>query len=322
MSEPQTQVTVEGATVADAVRAAAEQLGVPASLVQHKLDLSHFRNAAGRAVAVDTVRIFAWTRDPETVAGASAAAEWLQKLVGLMGLQGEVRFDAPTGGNKSVELRVLSPDARFLVGRQGTTLRAIQMLLDAAMASAQPGWAFRIEIDGGDREAPRPMRDDRDGDRRGPRRDRDDGPPRDFRGRDRDGGPDGPRRDGPRDDRDGPPRRDRDDRGPRGRGRDDRGPGGPGARRSEEDLDKLRKLTARLAEEVLRTGEPTEIRRELNSFERRVVHMVVQDFEGVASESVGDGPTKVVRLMPAGNANNPSGGSASQSDVGGEGGEG
>lgn len=276
MSEPQTQVTAEGANVADAVRKAAEKLGVPVSLVQHKLDLSHFRNAAGRAVAVDTVKIIAWARDPESVAGASAAADWLKALIGHMGLQGEVRYSSPDGG-KNVELRVFSPDARFLVGRQGVTLRSIQLLLDAAMADKQPGWSFRIEIDGGDRDA-RPPRDDRDG----PRRDRDDR---------------GPRRD------------DRDDRGPRGRGGRD-----SGGRRSDEDVDKLRKLAARLAQDVLRTGEPTEIRRELNSFERRVVHMVVQEIDGVVSESVGDGPTKIVRLMLAGGA--------AQADVGGEGGEG
>lgn len=294
MSEPQTQVTAEGANVADAVRKAAEKLGVPVSLVQHKLDLSHFRNAAGRAVAVDTVKIIAWARDPESVAGASAAADWLKALIGHMGLQGEVRYSSPDGG-KNVELRVFSPDARFLVGRQGVTLRSVQLLLDAAMADKQPGWSFRIEIDGGDRDA-RPPRDDRDG----PRRDRDDRGPR----RDRDDR--GPRRD--RDDR-GPRRDDRDDRGPRGRGGRD-----SGGRRSDEDVDKLRKLAARLAQDVLRTGEPTEIRRELNSFERRVVHMVVQEIDGVVSESVGDGPTKIVRLMLAGGA--------AQADVGGEGGEG
>ena len=49
----------------------------------------------------------------------------------------------------------------------------------------------------------------------------------------------------------------------------------------------------------MRTGEPTELRRELNSFERRIVHMVVSEMDGVVSESVGDGPTKLVRLVPA-----------------------
>lgn len=56
----------------------------------------------------------------------------------------------------------------------------------------------------------------------------------------------------------------------------------------------------RLAEEVLRTGEPTEIHRELNSFERRIVHMAVSEIEGVFSESVGDGPVKQIRILPAG----------------------
>ena len=44
------------------------------------------------------------------------------------------------------------------------------------------------------------------------------------------------------------------------------------------------------------------MRRELNSYERRVVHMVIAEIAGVESESVGDGPVKQVRIMPAGGA--------------------
>ena len=49
------QVTTEGNTVGEAVRKAAELLGIPAEQVDHKLDLSHFRNDQGRSVPVDTV---------------------------------------------------------------------------------------------------------------------------------------------------------------------------------------------------------------------------------------------------------------------------
>jgi len=43
-----------------------------------------------------------------------------------------------------------------------------------------------------------------------------------------------------------------------------------------------------------------EIRRELNSFERRQVHMAVAEIEGVATESVGDGNVKKIVIVPAG----------------------
>ena len=63
----------------------------------------------------------------------------------------------------------------------------------------------------------------------------------------------------------------------------------------------------RLARKVLETGESVEIRRELNSFERRQVHMAVAEIEGVATESVGDGNVKKIVIVPAGQ-----GGSASE----------
>lgn len=78
-------------------------------------------------------------------------------------------------------------------------------------------------------------------------------------------------------------------------------------------MDKLRRLAVRLAEEVLRTGEATEIHRELNSFERRVVHMAVSEIEGVYSESIGDGPVKQIRIMPAAAGGSDDGNSSEQS---------
>ena len=51
------QTTAEGHTVADALKKAAADLGVDISLVQHKLDMSHFKTADGRVrwgAGVDT----------------------------------------------------------------------------------------------------------------------------------------------------------------------------------------------------------------------------------------------------------------------------
>lgn len=287
MSEtaPQT-IAAEGSTLEEALQQAATALGVSPSMVEYKFDLAHFRSAAGRAIGVDTVRVIAWASSgnkpgkpastPANTAGTTAAKAWLETLLQHMGMKGEVFTSLGRGGENRGILLIKSPDARFLVGRQGATLQAIVELLEAAMAIQQPDWQFRVDVDSGDRpeRGERPDRGDRP--ERGDRPDR--GERRDFEGR------------GRREDRRGPPRRDgpSDDRG---------GPGADDRRRTEQDLEKLRRLALRLAAEVARTGEPTEIHRELNSYERRVVHMAVSEVEGVASESVGDGVTKQIRLF-------------------------
>ena len=46
------------------------------------------------------------------------------------------------------------------------------------------------------------------------------------------------------------------------------------------------------------SGEPEVIRKELNSYARRVVHMVVADYDDLKTESVGEGPHKQVRIYP------------------------
>ncbi len=197
-----------------------------------------------------------------------------------MGLEGSVRGAVdPRSDRDQVEVFIDSPAARHLVGRRGVTLRAIRLLLEAAMADEFGNTSFELSIEGGDRR--------RDEDDRGRSRERmdDRGPRRDDRRDDR-----GPRRD------DRGPRRDdrRDDRGPR---RDDRGPRNDD-RRSDRDIDKLRSLARRLAEEAMSTGEPVRFRKEMNSYERRVVHMELSDMTGVRTESEGDGSLKFMVIIP------------------------
>ncbi len=136
------------------------------------------------------------------------------------------------------------------------------------MRAEHGGQRFELSVDGGDRA------------------------PREERFEDR-----GPRRDDRRDDR-----RRRDDRPRDDRPRDDRPRGGAagGDRRSDRDIDKLRILARRLAEEARDTGEPVRFRKEMNSYERRMVHMELQDFPGVRTESEGDGQMKTIVILPAG----------------------
>lgn len=285
MSLPENHVVAEGRTLLAAREAAAAELGVPVNAVEHKLDLAHFK-ASGTSGAT-TVKIFAWAKDMASVAPALAAEAWVRGLLTSMGRTATVRADMK--GSDAVVYVDAGEGARHLVGRQGTTLRAIQHLLERNVAGGFPGAQFRLDIarndDGGERRDDRPPRDDR-----GPREDRapagarDDRAPRRFDRDDR-----GPRRDdrGPR----------RDDRGPRPGGRDDR------PRR--QDADALRSLARKLAEKVRDTGEPEVIRRELNSFDRRLVHLEIQEMDGVASRSVGEGSERRVEIF------RPTGGEAS-----------
>ncbi len=324
MSLPENHVVAEGRTLLAAREAAAAQLGVSVGAVEHKLDLAHFK-ASGSSGA-STVKIFAWERvggAPEPVAAprreapaprreapapwrepareqsrepareaaaprgssegqeaAIAAQAWMKGLLDAMGREAVVQ--AEMNGDTVVVFVDAKEAARHLVGRQGTTLRAIEHLLGRTLAATFPSGGCRIDVarpdDGGDR-----MRDER-----GPRRDdrggRDDrGPRRDDRG---------PRRDD----------RMRDERGPRfSGGRDDRGD-----RPRRNDGDALKSLARKLAEKVVETGEPEVIRRELNSFDRRLVHLEVAEIAGVASRSVGEGAERRVEIyVPQGGENTP-----------------
>ncbi len=302
MSVPENHVVAEGRNLRAAVEAAAGQLGVPTTAVEHKLDFAHMR-ASGSA-GVDSVRIFAWARDVAALAPALAAEEWVRGLLAAMGREGTVRSELR--GDSAVVYIDVKEGAGHLVGRQGTTLRAIQHLLERNVASEFPGVNFRLDVsrpdDGGGRDGgPRrdDRRDDRRGDDRGPRRDdrRDDRGPRSFdrgdRGPRRDDRPrdDRPRDDRPRDDR---PRDDRprEDRGPRSFDRGDRDDRGP----RRQDPEELKRLSRKLALKVRDTGSPETIRRELNSFDRRLVHLEVAEVGGVASRSIGEGADRRVEI--------------------------
>ena len=70
--------------------------------------------------------------------------------------------------------------------------------------------------------------------------------------------------------------------------------GGVRARRAEA----LSKFTTELAAEVIASGEPAALEA-MNSADRKVVHDVVGDLEGVESRSDGEDPNRHVVLVPA-----------------------
>ncbi|HNC94954.1 MAG TPA: R3H domain-containing nucleic acid-binding protein, partial [Myxococcota bacterium] len=52
-------------------------------------------------------------------------------------------------------------------------------------------------------------------------------------------------------------------------------------------------------QKVLETGEPQMIRRDMNAYDRRVVHVEVGAIEGVRTRSVGEGPDRRVEILLA-----------------------
>jgi predicted RNA-binding protein Jag len=55
-------------------------------------------------------------------------------------------------------------------------------------------------------------------------------------------------------------------------------------------------MARKMAERVLETGEAEQVRRTLNSYNRRIVHMTIKEVEGVGSRSLGEGNDKTIEL--------------------------
>lgn len=176
---------------------------------------------------------------------------------------------------------IASEDAGRIIGRKGQTLESLQLLLNRMMFNAEPDCPrIVLDIDGYSRNNNRPGGDEEgEGDDRGDRRDRG-GDRRDDRGGDR------------RDRRDrGGDRRDRDDRG--GDRRDSRG----GRDRNEEDEaaheETLRIQALDASKEVKRWGEPV-VLAPMNSHDRRIIHITLQDDPELITASEGEGSLKKV----------------------------
>lgn len=176
---------------------------------------------------------------------------------------------------------IASEDAGRIIGRKGQTLESLQLLLNRMMFNAEPDCPrIVLDIDGYSRNNNRPGGDEEgEGDDRGDRRDR---------GGDR-GGDRRDRRDrGDRGDR-------RDDRG--GDRRDSRGDSRGGRDRNEEDEaaheETLRIQALDASKEVKRWGEPV-VLAPMNSHDRRIIHITLQDDPELITASEGEGSLKKV----------------------------
>jgi predicted RNA-binding protein Jag len=282
-------VTTIGEDVQKAVAGAAAELGVPTDAIRYEVDVSYFRNDGGGMVPRDDVRIIAWARDMGEVEVMTDATGWVKTLLGHLEIEAETTARLQ-GKTCRVVLSKVS-DAGRLVGRRGRTVQGIEHMLNMAVGPDHEDFTFKIDI------ADKREREDRDEDR-GERRERggrDDRGGRERGGRDRDdrGGRGG--RD--RDDRGGRGR-DRDDRGGRGRDRDDRG--GRGGRGNDRDGEKLRRMAQKIIARVKETGQAERVRKELNGYDRRIIHLEAREHDGVDTRSIGDGSYKQIEFFPSG----------------------
>lgn len=306
-------ITAEGRDLASAVAAAAQELGVEPTHVGHRLDLSHFRSATGASLARTTVRIIAWPsaepvasaartepegreprperrepraerreprperregrerdgrreREPRTdrprtedrprvrpelrtaEAGTTPASDYAQAWFStLLGLMDVEGSVTGTGSEERVHLEVRADRAGRIVGKRGATLGAIRHILGMAVEKRFGNLTIDVDVPDNRTEQERPRED------RGARPSREDRG-RDDRGRDR----------------------------RRRRGRDEDEDRGETGRFPEA---KLRALALRAAEKAIETKQTITINLELNSYDRRVVHMEISAIDGVDSHS-------------------------------------
>lgn len=123
------KITVTAATTEQAIGLALEQLHIPREALQFRIDRSE------EEYLLDTHRpthttIIAWIR-PEYV--ADLVRDFLQKLIHLMGFTAEVRIQLR---EDRIMALMASPGSSILIGKNGSTLDAIQYLTTRVAAKS------------------------------------------------------------------------------------------------------------------------------------------------------------------------------------------
>jgi len=278
-----------------AIASASSHFGVPES----QLDVKLVPRSLGVAGLGNRVLIVAMTREAPLKTGP--VGDFVQAVLQHMGASArlKVREDERDG---TILIQLEGPRVAELAEQDPNFLPSLAHIADRAAARlVGPDAKADVQISapraggggsGGDRGGRGRSRERSGGDRggrgggdRGGRGGGDRGGRRDERGRGgRGGGGGGGDRGGDR----GRPEA----RGGRG---GDRGNDRPGL--DDQEREAVEQYAREAAEEVVRTGEP-KVLRDMNSRERWVVHNTVRDIEGVRSESIGEDPSKRVKLTP------------------------
>jgi len=207
--------------------------------------------------ASDKTQVIPVTR-PEPVPVTEEMMENSKKILITMldylGLDGTVKVEGKPG---KINLLIASEDAGRIIGRKGQSLESLQTLVNRMMQKGDdPCPKIYIDIDGYSSSSKR-SRDGRDG----------------REGRDGDRRPSRGRR---------PPRQDFENRGE--------------SRSRSGDPDKeeqLRQQALDSAKEVRRWGEPVTLP-QMNSHDRRIIHITLENETDLNTESVGEGNFKSV----------------------------
>ena len=121
------KIRVTAATVEEAVDLAIERLGIPREALEYRVDRSE------EEYLLDDRRerektILAWIQ-PEYVTGQ--ARDFLQRLIHKMGFAAEIRTQIL---EDRIMIRMSSPSSSVLIGKNGSTLDAIQFLVTRKVA--------------------------------------------------------------------------------------------------------------------------------------------------------------------------------------------
>ena len=122
------RIAVEGGSLNEALDNAGEALGVGSDHeFDFEYDKDHFRSGA------DTVRIFAWRRDPKLLEAVGFAREFVVGFLDRFGVE-DARVRVIEEDEKVI-LSVNAPgkEGNLLIGREGKNLDALQHVLTAAM---------------------------------------------------------------------------------------------------------------------------------------------------------------------------------------------
>jgi spoIIIJ-associated protein len=115
------KISITAATTEAAIAIALERLRIPREALQYRIDRSEEEYLLDTHRPTETTLI-AWIR-PEYV--ADLVRDFLQKLIHLMGFTAEIRVQAR---DDRVVALMASPGSSILIGKNGSTLEAIQYL--------------------------------------------------------------------------------------------------------------------------------------------------------------------------------------------------
>lgn len=317
--EGATTASGEGDDLKRAILAAAETLGVPPERVGHTIDLSHFRSSAGGMVAKRTVKVIAWAL-PEGETASSVATQAPAARPKKDREPREAREPREPREDKAADAEPRERKPRERKPRERSSDDAPRReasdagdLAETEASKAAQAW-FATLVDlmglkgtvvakGNDHRVVLDVDVDRAGQLIGRRGstlsairhllklalssfgdfvidveipDARGGDKEERRGKDRDdGGKRGGRHGGKR-------REERSDDGPRG----------------EYPEAKLKAVGERAAEKAKSTGKSVTINLLLNSYDRRIIHVAVQEIEGITSQSIVKDGKKYVQVLP------------------------